>query len=107
MTSNGGSAGSPPAKKRHLMADLSDFRFDRVLSDFPEDKRIAVCGKLVGRGDDEADAVVVVEKLPYTADRIKDFLNGEMKLKEQFQNDVYAMHHAHQTDEAANQVMVL
>ena len=73
MTSNGSLSEGPPPSKKALMqqplVDLSGFRFDRVLDDRPEEKRVAVCGKILGRGDDEADAVVVIEKLPFAADK--------------------------------------
>ena len=73
MISNGSLSEGPPPSKKALMeeplVDLSGFRFDRVLDDRPEEKRVAVCGKILGRGDDEADAVVVIEKLPFAADK--------------------------------------
>lgn len=96
--------GSEKRPQSASLPDLSGFQFDRILSDYPEDKKVVVCGKIVGKGNDDATAIVVVEKLPFAADKVMTYLDGNMKMKEQFQNDVYSMHHAHQTSEAANQV---
>ena len=106
MAGENGSSKSPetPERLQSPLSDLSGFQFDRILSDYPEDKKVVVCGKIIGKGNDEATAIVVVEKNPFAADKVKDYLDGNLKMKQQFQNDAYSMYDGHHTNEAANQV---
>lgn len=125
-STNGGI--EPPPKKPHLeketkekendgsdgeggLADLSDFQFEKVLSDAADNKRIAVLGKIAGKGDSSEPpqpAVLVIEKLPFAVDQMDQLLaeGGKVTLKRQFNNDVYSMFHGHIDNAKANSVKV-
>ena len=115
MASNGVDA--PPVKKsrpdenaedevQRDLQDLSGFHFERVLSDAAEEKRIVVLGKFIGKGDDESMAVIVLEKIPFAGDKVKDFLNHGAKLHQQFRNGIYSLYTANISDDRANEVKV-
>ena len=71
--------------------DLHGFEMDRVLRSDTDKKSVIVIGKFKGRGDDDADAIVSLEKLPFKNEKLgQNVLNETTKLVQQFQNDVYS-----------------
>ncbi|PFX24599.1 m7GpppX diphosphatase-like [Stylophora pistillata] len=62
------------------------FQFIKVLNENARDKTVAVHGKF---GDSESDAVVLLEKTPFSEDTLPQVLSTETSVEVEFNNDIY------------------
>ena len=66
---------------------FKNFKVERVLSDRPRDKLMTVCGKFADR---EEDAVVILEKTPFTKENAEKMLSETSKTDLTLHNDIYS-----------------
>ena len=72
-----------------------NFKTIQVLTDSSQRKMMCVHGKFEGR--DKQDAVVILEKTPFSEDTTKAILTGKTTGEHTLQNDIYATYHLHPT----------
>ena len=69
----------------------SQFRFERMLSENPMTKSVAVFGRFPSDSEDKF-AVVLVEKMAFTQETIKDLFTDNNTFTLNFQNDIYGQY---------------
>ncbi|XP_069957041.1 m7GpppX diphosphatase isoform X2 [Cherax quadricarinatus] len=69
-----------------LFSSFEEFEIIRILNNSEEHKMLAVEGRLQGR---PGTAVVVLQKLPFNADKIEEIFSRSTNLLEIFHNDIY------------------
>ena len=65
---------------------LSQFKFERILSENPFDKTVAVFGRFPSDSGD-TPAVLLAEKTPFTQESIKNLFTGNIKFTHKSQKD--------------------
>jgi len=69
----------------------SQFKFERILSENPTAKSVAVFGKFPTESKDNF-AVVLAEKMGFTQDTVKKLFTVDTKFTHNFQNDIYGQY---------------
>ena len=69
----------------------SQFKFDRILSENPTSKSIAVTGKFPEDSKDNF-AVILAEKLAFTKESIENLFTEKTTFTHNFQNDIYGQY---------------
>ena len=69
----------------------SQFRFERMLSENPMTKSVAVFGRFPSDSEDNF-AVVLAEKMAFTQETIKDLFTDNNTFTLNFQNDIYGQY---------------
>lgn len=72
--------------EEEIFSSFENFEIIRVLNNSEEHKSVAVEGRLQGK---EGTVVVMLQKLPFNADKLQEIFTGSTNLKMIFQNDVY------------------
>lgn len=89
-----GNSGTPNKKSKEetegeghqqKFKDLSGFKLKGVLSNSADTKRLTVQGTF----PDGQQAVVILDKKPFTEENFEELFSGESKLEQIFQNDIY------------------
>ena len=86
-----------PTKNGDLVVrDLTNFKGFKVKNVLREDadrKLIAVEGTFEDReGDDGSTAVVILEKTPFSSEKMPQILSSSSQMNQQFRNDIYGMY---------------
>ncbi|XP_035684402.1 m7GpppX diphosphatase-like isoform X1 [Branchiostoma floridae] len=72
------------------LSSFQDFEMIKILNDHPKNKSVFVHGKFKGH---EEEAVVILEKTPFSEETLPIALSGETKLKVGLKNDIYGNYH--------------
>ncbi|GAB6021615.1 hypothetical protein CHUAL_004200 [Chamberlinius hualienensis] len=89
----------PVAKRQRKSCELSEkvnvslsnfkhFKLDRILSESSSSKNVNILCKVDG-GENETNAIVLLEKLPWKVEEMRQVLDETTALKEQLINDIY------------------
>lgn len=70
----------------NLFKTFENFEVQRVLSNSEDHKSIAVVGNLKGK---EGNAVVMLKKLAFNAEKLEEIFSGKTETKTLFRNDIY------------------
>ncbi|XP_066940346.1 m7GpppX diphosphatase [Macrobrachium rosenbergii] len=78
--------GTSGTNKSHQFTSFEGFEVAQILNNNEVNGSLAFQAKLKGK---EGTAVVVLQKLPFNAEKLPDILTNETKLQDLFENDVY------------------
>ena len=81
------------------LTHLKDFQIKEVLDDYPDTKRLILEGRLAK--DSLNPAIVILEKMPFNADKVTDLLQST-SLKTEFRNDIYGKYECFVEDPTQN-----
>ena len=81
------------------LTHLKDFQIKQVLDDYPDTKRLILEGRLAK--DSLNPAIVILEKMPFNADKVTDLLQST-SLKTEFRNDIYGKYECFVEDPTQN-----
>ncbi|XP_043532839.1 m7GpppX diphosphatase [Chiloscyllium plagiosum] len=94
LCQSGPEAADSPGSERSDF-NLESFRLEKILRESARDKLVFIHGK-VGQNNGEArDAVIILEKTPFSEETLPHLLNKDADLRLQFRNDIYSTHHLH------------
>ncbi|XP_068217304.1 m7GpppX diphosphatase isoform X2 [Palaemon carinicauda] len=78
--------GKPGTNKEAKMTSFKDFEVVQILNNNEENKSVSFQAKLKGK---EGTAVVMLQKLPFSGEKLQEILTEETKLQDLFENDIY------------------